>query len=358
MDAIFEMVSKYLSSWNKRYVQLADLEKYVTDQFIDRNAFREAGGYQAFYKAVSEAEKKGLISAKKTALGNGRTPELKTSYRIAQVNVAPQWNPLQIVRVSDLLRMDRYMTNPALQSDQEWERIRSVYRFLQGRDGREWVTREERSFELFRDEKWLARNEGRLFLSRLGLTLEDLKAKWLGEPFVFWFRPGTNPADAKQALILENLSTFHSCKRILECGGSMCGMNPELLIYGEGKRIESSLPFLKEIVPDHHVVRIFYAGDVDPEGWGIYARIKAKHTEYDLRLAEFLYRDMLRDGRTVRVDKQQDMNPVYLEVVVAEMIDSGEQKLAEEVTLLWNQHLRIPQEVLTFERFLQRKVTE
>lgn len=184
-------------------------------------------------------------------------------------------------------------------------------------------------------------------LRRTGLALEDLLAKVHGEPFVFWPVPGTKLSEAKEALIVENLSLFHTIRRVLEWDGCVAGLRPNILIYGEGKKIEASLSFLKDIT-DASQLTLRYAGDIDQEGWGIYIRLKHKYPEVHIELAVPLYEAMVRVKRTVPIGKQVHREEV-LALVLEELENAGRGELRSAVMECWNGQLRIPQEVLTVE---------
>ncbi len=219
---------------------------------------------------------------------------------------------------------------------------------------REWVTREERALELFQEEKWLTSELGLQFLRRLGLSLADLKAKVYGEPFVYWPRPGISLSEAKQLLIVENLSMFHTCKRALEQGLDLYGLIPDAIIYGEGKKIEASLPFYLEIFGDS-AVQLFYAGDIDPEGWSIYARLRLKFPNYSIQLAASLYQGMAElASEPYQSFVGQQANELHFSSILQELSLISAHAL-RIINQCWTEQKRIPQEVITIETLQQRK---
>ena len=98
------------------------------------------------------------------------------------------------------------------------------------------VSVEERSLELFGHEKFLLDGdsfpEGKGFLTRIGISEEQLKMVNYGEPFVFWLKQGKEIKDIQRVLIVENLSFFHTSIKLLEA--NKLDYEPELIIYGEG----------------------------------------------------------------------------------------------------------------------------
>ncbi len=329
-------------------------ETYIRDNFAASSHYQEAGGYTAFHFAMLELCQQGRLEAMSSVKSNGRQPELKVSYWIVTQQIAATWDRLQMLRMSDRLQLQRYREQPFLQSAEEWQRIERVYEFLQKRDQREWVTREERALELFQEEKWLTSELGLQFLRRLGLSLADLKAKVYGEPFVYWPRPGISLSEAKQLLIVENLSMFHTCKRALEQGLDLYGLIPDAIIYGEGKKIEASLPFYLEIFGDS-AVQLFYAGDIDPEGWSIYARLRLKFPNYSIQLAASLYQGMAElASEPYQSFVGQQANELHFSSILQELSLISAHAL-RIINQCWTEQKRIPQEVITIETLQQRK---
>ncbi|WEG11167.1 DUF2220 family protein [Pullulanibacillus sp. KACC 23026] len=333
----------------RKKLSYKELEDYlITKKFSGLVSYQEADGYRLFVQVMSELEKEGhLLPIKKSGL-NGRFPPLPSQWWLQPKVFDNLWNETKVLALSDLLDLSRYRQNPEWQTVEEWEHIEAIYSFLKNKDMFNWVTREERAFQLFKDEKFFTK-EGRFLLQRLQLTLKDLKANVYGEPFVFWPSPTTTIKEAKTILIVENLSFYHTCRRLMDQHQAIVGIQPELLIYGEGKKIESSLSFLEKITNvDAHVV-IHYAGDMDPEGWGIYVRLCQAYPDYKIQLAGPIYQAMADKGMTNKVDKEQNENRTYLKQVTTEWAAQGYGQLAKLTEELWKKKERIPQETLSLD---------
>jgi len=331
-------------------------EVYIRSSYAESSHYQDAGGYVKLHSAILDLLQQGRLEAMSSAQSNGRQPHLKASYWIIPHKTKSTWDMLQMLKMSDRMQLHKYREQPHLQTSEEWKRIERVYHFLQERDRRQWVTREERALELFQEEKWLSSENGLQFLRRLGLGLADLKAKVYGEPFVYWPRPGIPLSEAKQVLIVENLSMFHTCKRALEQGIDLLGLLPDAIIYGEGKKIEASLPFYKEIFSQSNI-QLLYSGDIDPEGWSIYARLRTKFPEYPLQLAAAIYGYMaeLPDMALQSIAGQQ-ANEMHYSTILKELelaANISEQAI-ETIKQCWTSQTRIPQEVITIETLYNR----
>jgi hypothetical protein len=332
----------------RKKIQIQHIEDYlIKDKLKDPIRYQTKNGYRFFVQIINELIEEGVITPVKKSPLNGRRPSLHTEWWLNPTLVETQWSDMQILAVSDLLNLTKYRQHPEWQSELEWQRIQAIYSFLKQKEQCNWVTREERAFQLFGEEKFLS-NEGATLLQRLFLSLEDLKARVYGEPFAFWPAPNAAVSKAKIVLIVENQSFYHTCRLLMNSGKDIVGISPDLLIYGEGKKIEKSFNFLQDITTNNEL-NIYYVGDIDPEGWGIYVRLKENYQAFTIQLAISIYSALLDSNVTNKTDKIQNENPRYLERVMEEFQQYGRLDLAEHVKSLWDQKRRVPQEVLSLD---------
>ena len=163
--------------------------------------------------------------------------------------------------------------------------------------------------------------------------------------FVYWKKK----KKIEKVLILENHSTFISCKRALADNISIFSLSFDTLIYGSGKHIIKSLSFLEEIA-DITNVEIYYAGDIDPSGFRIYDSLKNKYQDYSLELFNQFYREMLKRGHDgYKIKTKQDKTKNVLDTIMKEFQDKKHKHLRDEICKLWEKDFRIPQEVITYE---------
>lgn len=119
----------------------------------------------------------------------------------------------------------------------------------------------ERSLELFGDEKRLdVLSSSALFRpGRLDLR-RHLCCEMIGVPLA-WKR-GPSAAGAQPLIVIENAATWHS----------YCRWNAEralfsAVVYGDGNRFVDGIRYLKDLFPElGGTRRVFYFGDLDPQG--------------------------------------------------------------------------------------------
>ncbi|ETI69400.1 Wadjet anti-phage system protein JetD domain-containing protein [Neobacillus vireti] len=328
----------------KKRINMNDLELQLRKLMDD---YFEMDGYSLFFKTIQTLQAEGELIPIQNKQYNGKTPALALYYWVNIKAQAAKWNRLEMMKLSDQFDFSYYERHPEWQTKEEWNRIQNVYSFLQSSHQREWVSVEERSLELFGHEKFLLDgeqfSEGRGFLTRIGITDAQLKMVSYGEPFVFWLKQGKAIDEIQRILIVENLSFFHTSIQLLEAG--QLDYEPDLLIYGEGTKIERSFSFFFRMFPPKNYL-FYYAGDLDAAGCGILIRLIEKYPDSCIQPALKIYRKMLECLEQKNDQKRgQTQNPKTRDAFF-QWFTEEEQAL---LMGLWQENKRIPQEVLTIE---------
>ncbi|MFJ5713035.1 Wadjet anti-phage system protein JetD domain-containing protein [Neobacillus sp. NPDC093127] len=307
----------------------------------------EMDGYSLFYLAIETLQAEGQLIPIQNNQYNGKTPALALYYWVNIKVQAAKWDRLEMMKLSDQFDFSYYEQHPEWQTKEEWNRIHHVYTFLKSSQEREIVSLEERSLELFSHEKFLIDSDsfpdGKGFLARIGIAEDQLKMVNYGEPFVFWLKQGKEMKDIQRVLIVENLSFFHTSIQLLEA--NQLDYEPELIIYGEGAKIERSFSFFFRMFPPKSYL-FYYAGDLDAAGYGIIMRLIEKYPDSCFQPALKIYRKML-ECLEQRNDQKigQSQNLKYRDLFF-QWFTEEEQALLQQ---LWQENKRIPQEVLTIE---------
>ncbi|MEK4042878.1 hypothetical protein NSU18_04385 [Paenibacillus sp. FSL H8-0048] len=332
----------------RRRFKLAELEKAIIESFEYPGDYNEADGRSALKYGIEALVADGYLIPiiKKVKFSS---TDLEEAYWLTvPASSQAKWSETAMMRVIGAkgLNLDYYRNHPEAQTAHTWDYIERIYEFLLTAEDRKLITREERSLELFDQEKYLAGPEGKQLLSRKGMNLELLRAEIVREDFGSFRMPG-RPVD--RILISENLSFYHSAKNLIQNGLTVCGMHPDMLIYGKGWKVVSSLHFLEEQGIDPLEPALFYVGDMDKKGWEIYGKLKLDYPELNMKLALPVYLSMHSNAnrRYDYVKEQTDCPPPYLERVRQEFSAIPELLLCMNTLLTENK--RIPQEVLNYE---------
>lgn len=343
---------------DRKRFELAELEKYFKTKLGGVSAYQAAGGYHNLYQLLKKLEANHKIQVIKSSEFNQRLPQLKKRWSFVK-KAEQRWSDKDIVKLSRYLNLNYYLKRPTQQTEELKQKLFSLCNFLSSKTGREWASREERSLELFEDEKYLSSKSGRKLLSTLNLTLEDLKAQKYNHLFVYWT---LDPAQIKNILIVENHSAFIGAKKALTAGINIFNENFDTVIYGQGKRIVSSFYFLEELLDIDSLVdekqkrnkinqlNIYYAGDFDPEGFAIYKSLKENYPQYEIELLKEYYQLLLDEAESFYpCQKKQNKNEAVLAEIAVKFRSQAFTELAASLEKTWEEDLRLPQELITFE---------
>ena len=328
----------------KKKININDIEVELRRLMDD---YFEMDGYSLFYRAIEILQAEGQLIPIPNNQYNGRSPALALYYWVNIKVQAAQWDRLEMLKLSDQFDFSYYERHPEWQTKDEWNRIQSLYHFLRSSQEREVVSIEERSLELFGHEKFLMDSDsfpdGKGFFARIGISEDQLKMVNYEEPFVFWMKQGKEMNDIQRILIVENLSFFHTSIKLME--SNQLDYEPELIIYGEGTKIERSFSFFFRMFPPKSYL-FYYAGELDATGYGILIRLIEKYPDCCIQPAIKIYRKML-ECLDQRNDQKigQTQNLKYRDVFF-QWFTEEEQALLRQ---LWQENKRIPQEVLTIE---------
>jgi len=339
--------------------QLADLENFIKARLGGASAYQAAGGYQNLYQLLKKMEAEEKIRAIKSSDFNQRQPRLKKRWSLVKKEPAG-WSDKVILKLSRQLNLSYYLKRPAQQTGELKQQLFRLAEFLNNKSEREWTSREERSLELFADEKYLSRTAGKKLLSNLKLSLADLKAQQYNHLFVYWTK---DPTQINNILIMENHSAFIGAKKALAAGIDIFARDFDTVIYGQGKKIIRSFSFLEELLglkaaDDNYSQRqqllnglnIYYAGDLDPEGLAIYVGLENKYPDFKIKLLAEYYQLLLEESeRFYPCRKRQNKNQNVLAEVLIEFEAGGYNDLAAELQRAWENDLRLPQELVTLE---------
>lgn len=161
----------------------------------------------------------------------------------------------------------------------------------------------ERSFEIWNREKFLDREQGKMILKRCGIQTESLNIYRTTEPLSYYTHTRKTP---QNLLILENKDPFFSMRNFLLQGHTkIFGTEIGTLIYGAGKGILRSFQdfdLCAEPYMTHPGNQIFYFGDLDYEGIGIYESLAERfHEKWEIRPFLPAYERMLAKAGNVKV---------------------------------------------------------
>ena len=237
---------------------------------------RQNLSYPEQYEYIRRRLEQGVIRPLLASGTNGKKPALYREYWL--VEEKKDYSELEEelkYRMIPQISVDYYLKHlENYEHDRAWVLLLNDYMREQQSRLSYSESLNERSFEIWGREKFLSKEQGKKILKRCGLSQEDLNVYSTTEPLAYYSHTREVP---QNLLILENKDTFYSMRRsMLEGNEEIFGVKMGTLIYGAGKGILRSFrdfdlcvePYMKN--PENH---IYYFGDLDYEGIGIYEKL-------------------------------------------------------------------------------------
>ena len=261
-----------------------------------------AKSYEELVQLVCRELKQGRIRPVKAAGTNGKKPALYVSYWLSEEKRDDAWLKEELkYALSPVISPDYYLNHLSVY-EEERPNVLLLDTFLKANRTSlaHPVSVNERSFAVWGEEKFLTRGGGRKLLSHCGLSMEFLNVYATAEPLAYYSHTRSIPQDL---LILENKDPFYSMRRhLMEGNHTILGCQVGTLIYGAGKGIYRSFPDFS-ISAEPFMLdeknRIFYFGDLDYEGIGIYENLAARFSGgRRIRLFWEAYAAMIRKARS------------------------------------------------------------
>lgn len=357
-EMIYKKLKEKIQNMCRKFILLEEMLSWAETLSIDMPTFLQSQqGQKVFCSVINRLVNEKILkpSGTRPATING----LYKKYRKIYTEKRDHAFASEIIRsIAPPASVDYYINN---HNDFIADKsvIETISDFLK-QEGKDFVTVNERAYELFGDEKFFkgtdkARSWGETVLKRLGLKYEDLRCYETPEPFFNFQRKDFSKLKSRNVYIIENKDTFWSFKHNLMDFPSKS--NPDMLIYGEGKKILSSFKFVEEyeINPENDL--FIYFGDLDPEGINIFCALKDKYPQY--RIEPFIdgYMAILEIGLK-KIPSRTPSKQVINENNIRRFIEAFDKTTAEQIKNLLISGCYIPQEALSARIMKERFGTE
>lgn len=277
--------------------------KRITLEELEKQIHAESYGQLCGY--VYAQIENGSLKPIKASKTNGKKPALHREYWLIEppADYSSYEEELKY-HMSTKISVDYYMRHMEQYiQDRPW--VLKLNDYLLQEQSREIteVSMNERSFEIWGREKFLQLEQGRKILKRCGIDASQLSFYETSEPLAYYSHHRQTP---QNLLILENKDTFYSMRRHLLNGRDrIFGVPFGTLVYGAGKGILRSFQDFSFCVEPYMQAaenQIYYFGDLDYEGIGIYERLAESFgTQRQIQIQPFAkaYARMVQKALTV-----------------------------------------------------------
>lgn len=301
--------------------------------------------YDQLSEQITELAGQGLLVPVKSSKTNGNIKKpLFMRYSICIEN-SVKIPPNEIYALHPRLSANGYLLRDRVQYINNRSFLRRLSEWLTHNDCNDMMSRRERSFSIFGDEKELD-NHLRL-LESIGIS---------GETLGYYETPehcfsDYIPVRKKQMtlLICENKDIWFNIRRLMYESGvcSLFDIPLNGVIFGQGNDITGNGKFLSYAqFLGADKVNFLYCGDIDRAGFDIFLRLCRAAEGLNIELFIPTYKKMLELSRNIQLPDSEDKRCIIPEMSgILPMFQSDEQ---EQITQILRDNKRLPQEILSY----------
>lgn len=358
----YERIKNEILNFNKSRINLEDLYKIASNNdsnFLNRLKTVE---YADFFKLIKKLSEEGILKkcGKET---NKKTMMLYLKYTIIKpdntINLSKE-DILFLATLNSKIDTKYYRNHPEdFLNDKKYIAIYNDFLNNNIDGNMEFISINERSYQLFKDEKFIKGGSDikplgeTILLKRLKLTYEDIGCYRNYEPMLMLTLPEFFTSKSRNILIIENLDTYWTINKLLLEHRNIF-KNIDLLIFGQGNAINGLFNNYKRYGISSKD-NIYYFGDIDNHGFFIYKEFKNRFNNLNISLAKEWYEIMIEFAdienlNHVKTPRQNKVNEDKLDELLLDI--SKDKSLIIKDILLNDKY--IPQEVLNYSN-LKRK---
>lgn len=208
------------------------------------------------------------------------------------------------------------------------------------------ISRKERSFEIFDEEKALDDKTFCALLEHIGITADTLTFYDTPECCFNDYIP--NRKAHMTLLICENKDIWFNIRRIMfeNNATNIFDIHIDGVVYGCGNKVSGmgALTTYTEFIGSE--VKYLYWGDIDRAGLNIYLSAVRANPNIDIKLFVPAYEEMLRLAQTRNIpDSDDERNRIEDYSQIFDLVDQNLRNLFEQSI---QNNKRIPQEIITY----------
>ena len=328
---------KLKDKFNKKKITIEEIEKLY-----------KVSTYNDLYILVLKLIENNEIEPIKSSGGNGKKPALFTGYRIVEEEEDNSFYFEELdYRISSKFDISYYKKNINKYKEHR-EYILALNTFIKENEEllKVPLSMNERSFQIWGREKFLQKEEGKLIIKNLGLSLDYLNYYDTSEPLAYYSKSKKTP---QNILILENKDTYYTMRKyLINYNNTILGKEIDTVIYGAGKGVIKAFKDYDVSVEDYLANKenkIYYFGDLDYEGIIIYENFYSKYKDkYAINIFIEGYKKMIDKSRNInslpktKEGQNRNINEYFLQQFSLEYKEKIEEILKND--------LYIPQEII------------
>ena len=323
---------KALQGFPRKRITLEELSRLCSDS-------------EQLNEQIKELTNQGVLAPVKSSGTNGNQKNpLFMRYTVCVENTI-QVSPDEIYALHPRLSANGYLLRNRMQFVNNRAFLCRLSEWLTDYKGNDMMSRRERSFAIFGEEKELD-NHLRL-LEAIGISGETLQYYETPEQCFSDYIPVRKPT--MTLLICENKDIWFNIRRLMYESEANTLFDTQIdgVIFGQGNDITGKDKFRSYAAfLGADTVRFLYCGDIDRAGFDIFLRLCKAAEELHIELLLPAYRKMLELSTGIQLPDSEDKRSIIPEI--SEILPLFLENEQEQITQILQDNKRLPQEILTY----------
>lgn len=323
---------KALQDFPRKRITLEELSRFCTES-------------EHLYEQIKNLVEDGTLTPIKSSGTNGNQKNpLFMRYTICIENTI-QVSPDEINALHPRLSANGYLLRNRMQFVNNRAFLCRLTEWLTNQKGNDMMSRRERSFAIFGEEKELD-NHLRL-LEAIGITGDMLRYYETPDQCFSDYIPVRK--STMTLLICENKDIWFNIRRLMyeSKANTLFDTQIDGVIFGQGNDITGKDKFRSYAAYlGADTIRFLYCGDIDRAGFDIFLRLCKAAEELHIELFLPAYKKMLELSHNIQLPDSEDKRCIIPEmsgILLKFMVDEQEQ-----ITHILQNNKRLPQEILSY----------
>ena len=326
------------------------LKKYAkkTISKTDLETLFAVSSDEELFGIISVLSEQQILSPIKSSKTNGnRLYPIYLKYKVSFPQDTYEAELKEISALHPLLQSNGYLQSKPEEYKKYRLQLQKLDRYLFYRSENEIsISRKERSFEIFDEEKTLDDKTFCALLERIGITADSLAFYDTPE---YCFNDYIPDRKAQMTLLIcENKDIWFNIRRMMfeNNATNIFDIHIDGVVYGCGNKVSGmgALTTYTEFIGSE--VKYLYWGDIDRAGLNIYLSALRANPNIDIKLFVPAYEEMLRLAQTRNIpDSDDERNCIEDYSQIFGLVDQNLRTLFEQSI---QNNKRIPQEIITY----------
>lgn len=337
-------IKERLLRHGKKTILLSELK-----EMLKAEGSSEKATYEYLVPLIKECAIEPVLNSGKT--GNISYPLYKKYRILIKEEISPEIKDA-IKGLHPMLLQSGYLSANPLEFKKNRENLEILSAYLYKRNLGPYISRRERSYEIFGREKVLDPGKDNSFpflLNKLKITDSDLKYYVTPEYCFLDYIPVRK--ENMCLLICENKDIWFNIRRCMFEDGwnTLFGTPIDGVVYGNGNKVSDKTGALAEYIKfmGSPKVKFLYWGDIDREGFDIFRRVCQVNDSVEISLYMPGYKKMIEIAKEA-VEHEDSPSSKKQEMYFDDILINFTEEEKKFIKYIFSENKLVPQEIIAY----------